>query len=248
MKVIGAGLGRTGTDSVKAALELLGFGPCHHMKEMFANPSSIRSWLRAAEEGRPDFVRLLGGFGSTVDWPSVFFWRQLVEAYPMAKVLLTVRDPQSWYNSVAETLYRSRYETIDAVSPAIREQFLARPALRDQPRLVERTIWQGTFRGRFADRAYASTCTGPMWRQCVTGSPLAGSWSSTSPTAGGRSARFSGWASPTSPFLDSTPQPPTDSGWRSRAHRPTGAADPCPSSVDVTHEAIPSGAMRPDGH
>lgn len=155
MKVIGAGLGRTGTDSVKAALELLGFGPCHHMKEMFANPSSIRGWLRAAQEGRPDFVQLLGGFESTVDWPSVFFWRQLVEAYPTAKVLLTVRDPQSWYNSVAETLYCSRYETIDAAPSAIREQFLATPALRDQPRLVERTIWQGTFHGRFADRAYA---------------------------------------------------------------------------------------------
>jgi hypothetical protein len=154
LRVIGAGLGRTGTDSVKAALDLLGFGPCHHMKELFTNPSSIRGWLRAAEEGRPDWGQLLGGYQSTVDWPSVFFWRELVDAYPSAKVLLTVRDPQSWYDSVAETLYRSRYATVDAMPPEIRERFAATPALWDQPRLAERTIWQGTFRGRFTDRAY----------------------------------------------------------------------------------------------
>jgi hypothetical protein len=155
LDVIGAGFGRTGTDSLRAALDLMGYGPCHHMRELFANPASIRDWLRAAEGNPADWRRLLGDYRSTVDWPSVSFWRELVAAYPAAKVLLTVRDPQAWYDSMANTLYSSRYESTDAMPPAVRERFEAVPELQAQPRLVELLIWQGTFAGRFTDREYA---------------------------------------------------------------------------------------------
>lgn len=155
LKIIGAGLGRTGTDSVQAALERLGFGPCHHMKELFVNPSSIRGWLDAATGGPADWDQLLAGYGSAVDWPSVSFWRELAAAYPQAKVLLTVRDPQRWYDSVADTLYRSRYESVVEMPPALRERFEATPELQDQLALTERLIWQGAFAGRFTDRDFA---------------------------------------------------------------------------------------------
>lgn len=155
LKVIGAGLGRTGTDSVKAALERLGFGPCHHMKDLFTNPSSIRGWLDAAT-GRPtDWDQLLAGYSSTLDWPSASFWRELADAYPQARVLLTVRDPQRWYDSVADTLYRSRYQSVAEMPPELRARFETTPELQDQLALTERLIWQGTFAGRFLDRDFA---------------------------------------------------------------------------------------------
>ncbi|PPK71225.1 sulfotransferase [Actinokineospora auranticolor] len=104
MKVIGAGLGRTGTASVKAALERLGFGPCYHMFEVLERPDHARRWLGGFEGEPVDFAALFDGFGSTMDWPGCSFWAQLADRYPDAKVVLTVRDPEGWYESMARTL------------------------------------------------------------------------------------------------------------------------------------------------
>jgi len=98
IKVIGAGLPRTGTLSTKAALERLGFGPCYHMSEVFLN-GHVDRWLPAAEGKALDWDQVLAGYRSTVDWPASFFWREQAAAYPDAKVLLTVRDPARWYAS-----------------------------------------------------------------------------------------------------------------------------------------------------
>ncbi|MFY1692013.1 sulfotransferase family protein [Plantactinospora sp. WMMB782] len=155
MRVIGVGFGRTGTRSTKEALELLGFGPCHHMAELFAQPATIADWLRAARGEPVDWSRLLGGYGSTVDWPSVYFWRELIEVYPEARVLLTVRDPQRWYDSVRDTIYRARSIDPEAAPPGLREAVREHPELLDQPRLTDALVWQGTFGGRFEDREHA---------------------------------------------------------------------------------------------
>ncbi|MEV4754699.1 sulfotransferase family protein [Micromonospora sp. NPDC049559] len=155
LDVIGVGLGRTGTRSLKEALELLGLGPCHHMSELFTNPSSIAEWLRAAEGEPVDWERLYAGYRSTVDWPGAAFWRDLVAAYPEAKVLLTVRDPGRWYDSVAQTIHATRFADPDTMPPAVRERFDAHPELWDQPKVVETLVWQGTFGGRFTDRDHA---------------------------------------------------------------------------------------------
>ncbi len=155
VQVIGAGFGRTGTASTKAALEHLGYGPCHHMSELFAHPHTVPEWSRAASGGHVHWVRLLAGYASAVDWPSAHFWRELAGAFPTAKVLLTTRDPDGWYDSVAKTIYRQRYPDVAAMPPELRTRFESVPGLREQPRLVEDLIWQGTFHGRFADRAYA---------------------------------------------------------------------------------------------
>jgi hypothetical protein len=105
LSVIGAGFGRTGTLSLKFALEQLGLGPCYHMMEVFKNPDAPRQWLDAAE-GRPvDWETVFDGYGATVDWPSASFYRTLADVYPKAKVILTLRDPNAWFDSTQATIF-----------------------------------------------------------------------------------------------------------------------------------------------
>lgn len=155
LKVIGAGFGRTGTTSVKAALETLGFGPCFHMSELSARPALVDGWLRRVTGEPVRWAALFDGYAATVDWPAAAFWRELSETYPDAKVLLTVRDPRRWYDSMAATIFRMRYTDAASMPPAMRRLFESRPGVEDQFRMVEKLIWQDTFGGRFADRDHA---------------------------------------------------------------------------------------------
>ena len=107
LKLIGAGYGRTGTLSLKLALEQIGCGPCHHMTEVLLAPESMALWMRAAD-GDPDWDAIYKGFASTVDFPGCTFWRQLSEFYPQAKVLLSVRDPEKWFESTQATIFSER--------------------------------------------------------------------------------------------------------------------------------------------
>ncbi|MEE4155080.1 MAG: sulfotransferase family protein [Erythrobacter sp.] len=105
LEVIAAGLGRNATFSMKFALEKLGFGPCHHMVEVFADGArQIPLWI-AASQGRPDWDAIFEGFRATSDYPSASYWRELAAHYPAAKVVLTTRDPDSWFESVSETIF-----------------------------------------------------------------------------------------------------------------------------------------------
>ncbi len=104
MKVIGAGLPRTGTLSQKAALEMLGFGPCYHMVNVLADLPTSQLWAGAID-GDQDWGRIFGEHQSTVDWPGSNFYRELADAYPEAKVVLSVRDPQAWEKSVRDTVW-----------------------------------------------------------------------------------------------------------------------------------------------
>jgi hypothetical protein len=104
LKVIGAGYGRTGTMSLKLALEQLGFGPCHHMVEVFAHPESIPLWSDAAD-GKADWDAIFQGYVSAVDWPTATFYKELADKYPDAKVILTERDPESWFKSTQATIF-----------------------------------------------------------------------------------------------------------------------------------------------
>lgn len=108
LQVIGAGLGRTGTLSLKTALEMLGFGPCHHMMEVFANrESQVPLWNRAANGEAVDWDEVFAGYKASVDWPSAHFYAELADRYPDAKVILSLRDPQRWAESMAETILES---------------------------------------------------------------------------------------------------------------------------------------------
>ncbi|MFC4007309.1 sulfotransferase family protein [Nonomuraea purpurea] len=104
LTVIGAGLPRTGTSSMKAALDRLGFGPCHHMFTIMTDPARVDRWLPLAAGEPVDWEQVFEGFRSAQDWPASFYWRELAEAYPEAKVILTVRDPRAWYVSMRALL------------------------------------------------------------------------------------------------------------------------------------------------
>lgn len=105
LELIGAGMGRTGTLSLKAALERIGYGPCYHGIEVFVAPERGRLWLEQTQSGSHDWDGIFHGYRATVDWPAAAFWRELVERYPDAKVLLSLRDSDRWYDSVMNTLY-----------------------------------------------------------------------------------------------------------------------------------------------
>jgi hypothetical protein len=104
MKVIGAGLPRTATLTQKVALEMLGLGPCYHMVNILSDLSLAPEWA-AAFDGGPDWEMIFGACQASVDWPGSFFWRELAECYPDAKVLLSVRSGESWANSMKNTIW-----------------------------------------------------------------------------------------------------------------------------------------------
>jgi hypothetical protein len=117
LKVIGAGLGRTATFSMKFALEHLGFGPCYHMSEVMAGARrNVAQWLDVAA-GKPDWDAVFDGFQSTTDYPACSYWRELADYYPEAKVVLTVRDPDSWFDSVNETIFSEAMQATLKGSP-----------------------------------------------------------------------------------------------------------------------------------
>ncbi len=116
LKLIGAGFGRTGTLSLKLALEQIGYGPCHHMAEVMMNPGSAAYWIRAAD-GDPDWETIFKGYAATVDFPGCSFWRELSQFYPDAKVLLSVRDPEKWFESTQATIFSERSVQTMSQSP-----------------------------------------------------------------------------------------------------------------------------------
>jgi Sulfotransferase domain len=104
LQLIGAGLPRTATTTQMIALEMLGLGPCYHMRNMMADmEASVPLWRRAFD-GEGPWDEIFDGFASTTDWPAAFFWRELIDVYPDAKVLLSVRDHESWARSMSDTI------------------------------------------------------------------------------------------------------------------------------------------------
>jgi hypothetical protein len=105
LDIIGAGFGRTGTESMKRALEMLGFGPCYHMYEVAPHPGRYEHWLSVFDDGAdPKWDETFAGYRATVDWPGAHYWRELSDHYPEAKILLTVRSAESWYASMEKTI------------------------------------------------------------------------------------------------------------------------------------------------
>lgn len=140
LQVVGAGLGRTGTKTLKDALEMLGFSPCHHMVEVFAHPEQKDFWLRAGLGENVDWEELFAGYRASVDWPSCHFYKELAARYSAAKVLLSVRDPERWYESMESTIL------------AVMQRMLADPdpAAREARRFLEVIVAQKTFNYDFS--------------------------------------------------------------------------------------------------
>ncbi|REE97586.1 sulfotransferase family protein [Thermomonospora umbrina] len=153
MQVIGVGFGRTGTTSLRDALEILGFGPCHHMRDVMRVPDRVALWRAAARGEAVDWDEVFAGFRSTVDWPAAAFWRELVAHYPAAQVILTVRDPAKWYESAAATVFQG---SIRAERQPARTAFKVVRAVDPQfggfARMVNETVHQRVFGCRLSDR------------------------------------------------------------------------------------------------
>ena len=110
LKVIGSGFPRTGTASLKLALEELGFGPCHHMREIMMYPESAALWAEAADApDQADWNTVLAGYHSTTDAPGCSFWRELVDFYPDARVIHSKRDPEKWFESTQATVFSPQW-------------------------------------------------------------------------------------------------------------------------------------------
>jgi hypothetical protein len=106
LKVIGAGWGRTGTESLKIALEQLGFDRCYHGFELFNDGARLKYWKQLHETGTTDFEALFKGYQAAVDFPSARYYRELMQQYPEAKIILTVREASGWYDSCAATIFK----------------------------------------------------------------------------------------------------------------------------------------------
>jgi hypothetical protein len=147
LQVIGAGWSRTGTFSLRLALQQLGLGPCYHMHDVFEHPEHVALWRQAAAGQLADWAALLAGYVSVADSPPCLFWRELLARYPDAKVILTVRDAEQWYDSMRSTVV----EAMSAPERAARGDATARAALE----LARELVLEGFFQGRFSDRSWA---------------------------------------------------------------------------------------------
>lgn len=153
LRVIGAGFGRTGTDSLREALTILGFGPCHHMFEINKSDEQRGLWRALAEGAAPDWGRLFAGYASCVDWPSAFYWRELTEFFPEAKVILTTRSSESWWESFEKTILAYMEKQGDPHS------------------LVETLVARQVFGGRPIQREKAIACYEANIREVVATVP-----------------------------------------------------------------------------
>ena len=144
IQVIGAGFGRTGTMSLKVALEMLGYDKCYHMMEVVDHLDHLGFWSQAARGEAVPWDALFSGYQASVDWPSANYWREQLLHYPRAKVILTSREPERWYASVMNTIYPTSVEAKNSADP-------------DTARFgkwVFETIWDRIFNGRMSDKAY----------------------------------------------------------------------------------------------
>ncbi|HZT95279.1 MAG TPA: sulfotransferase [Chloroflexota bacterium] len=146
MDVIGAGFGRTGTMSLKVALQQLGFAPCLHMIDLLAGMPELSDTFREAYEGKQvDWKTALKDFRATVDWPGCTFYKEFMELYPNAPVILSVRDPEAWYKSTNDTIFKAA------------EMLPNMPEIADKPvaKMLKAIVWDGDLQGRFADKDFA---------------------------------------------------------------------------------------------
>lgn len=141
LSIIGAGFGRTGTVSLRAALERLDYGPVYHMMEVFKHPEHGPKWVQALQD-KAVLGEILEGYRAAIDWPACHFWRALLAANPQARVILTVRDSASWYKSIHDTLYQM-LQRAPASLPG------------EQISMGRKIIWEKTFSEKLGDRDHA---------------------------------------------------------------------------------------------
>lgn len=145
VEVIGAGFGRTGTHSLGLALERLGLGPCYNLLEVAKNPTHTDIWIQAMDGKPVDWDLLFDRYRSTVEWPGATFFSELVQYFSNAKVILTLRDPESWFESASKAIFEGL--ELSAYNPD--------PIKSASSHMKRRLILERTFGGRYWDKEYA---------------------------------------------------------------------------------------------
>ncbi|GAB3258982.1 sulfotransferase family protein [Kineosporia babensis] len=149
LKLMNVGLGRTGTTSLKRALETIGWGPSFHMFDVISDDDRLRSWEQIVVDGQePDWEKVFEGYTSVVDGPGSLYYRQILQALPETKVVLTIRDGEEWYRSTYDTLYQ--FVLRARQSPPPPDSTPARIL-----RVTDSLVWSGLFGGRFEERDHA---------------------------------------------------------------------------------------------
>ncbi len=157
LKVIGTGGPRTGTASLKDALEILGFGKCYHMEWLFNHPEQLRYWHELFQTGTTDFDTLFDGFTSTVDFPGYLNYKALFDKYPDAKFVLTERDPEKWYDSAINTVHAVTPQTIGQKLGMMKKMILSSRFRKISKSfiLVEKYLWKRHYKSKFKDKELA---------------------------------------------------------------------------------------------
>lgn len=159
IKVIGAGLPRTGTNTLKEALEKLGFSKTYHMKELLAHPENLHYWHTLRDSGTTNWDALYNGYQATVDFPAYPWYKEHLQQYPDAKVILTTRPFDKWYSSISDTIWKAGPQTLPQ-KLGMMLKLLFNPRLRKVIQCVKfakRMIFQHHFKGRFQDKVFAET-------------------------------------------------------------------------------------------
>ena len=157
LKIIGAGLARTGTMSLKNALEILGIGQCFHVIELLKEPSRLNYLDAKNPAGSDNWNAFFNGFNAAVDYPACYYYDTLLQQNPDAKVILTVRDAKAWYASVRDTVYRGKPKGVKDVARLMKNLVFSADMRKVAPVFMynDKIIWQGQFQSNFDDQAFA---------------------------------------------------------------------------------------------
>ena len=159
IRVIGAGFPRTGTTTLKKALEQLGYDETYHFKDLIAKPKKLKYWKELEHDGQTDFETLFDGYQATVDFPGYPYYKILLQKYPNAKVVLTKRDFESWYESTSKTIWKAGPQTVLA-KVALLSKMIFSESLRDTFKCIKfmRSTYLGKqFGSNFASKSNAET-------------------------------------------------------------------------------------------
>ncbi len=137
-KIIGAGFGRTGTTSLRKALEILGFGPSYHMHELFNKPHQVVYWEKALEGKIKALKHLMKPYGSMVDFPACSYYKELYKLFPGSKVVLVYRDPEKWYDSISNTIFQIDWDIWNTEHP--NNEFLCRVGEHNKKLITQQTF------------------------------------------------------------------------------------------------------------
>ncbi|OZJ04038.1 hypothetical protein BZG36_03570 [Bifiguratus adelaidae] len=149
IEVFCTGFGRTGTNSIKEALEILGY-PCFHILEIIEAGKDPQAWVDAAEGKKVDWDAYFEGYTAVCDWPAVTFYKELIDHYPNAKIIHSVRDGEKWYESARNTIYEA-----STMRPSFPMSLLTPTRIEKLRQMTKKVIWERSFDNRFQDKQYA---------------------------------------------------------------------------------------------